>query len=1056
MQWLANLCVRRPVFASVLILFICVLGVAGYAKLGLDRFPKVDIPTVVIVTRMPGTAPAEMETEVTEKIEEAINTVSGIDDLMSITNEGVSQIIVSFVLEKDVDTAVQEVRDRVQTVLSDLPRDAEQPVVSKFDPDASPVLIVALNADRPLRDITEVADRRVRPALENVQGVGQVTLVGGRKRQVNIWMDPLKMHGAGVSAADVQRAIGGQNLTTPAGSLETGPERLTVRLMGRVESVEELGELVVRQQPGSVLRVRDVAQVEDGEEEAISAALRNGIPAVLLSIRKQSGENTVSVVDALRQRIQDLRGTRLPEGYTLEVVRDNSETTRTAVGAVKEHLVLGGLFASLVVLLFLGSWRSTLIAAVAIPTSIIGTFALMQWKGFSLNTITLLALALAVGIVIDDAIVVLENIFRFIHDKKMKPFPAAVAATQEIGLAVLATTLSLIAVFLPVAFMGGIPGRFLSSFGWTMAFSIAVSLLVSFTLTPMLSARWLVGSRSPGGHLEKKSRLERMTDAFYLPIERAYERALRWVMAHRWVAVVASLAALGSCVPLAKAVPKGFLPKSDEAQFEINVRAPEGTSLDSTQLTVERIAREVRELSEVRSTLVTVGDDNARTANLGRIFARLSDPGERKDSQDQIMERVRRDITSKLPKNLRVSVTEVSAFSNGQVQAAVQFAVTGPDFEVLSQQANALLAKMKAIPGAVDADSNLILGKPEVRVTVDRNRASDMGVQITDVASALQLFVGGLEVSNYVEGGELYEVRLRAAADARGSVESLSAITLPSTRGVAVPLLDVVKVERGAGPAQINRQNRQRQVILSSNTAPGVGSGTVVDQLAREAEALNMPAGYKAAPIGQSREIARTGRNFALAFAMAFVFMYLILAAQFESWLHPLTILLSLPLTVPFALISLLIFRQSLDIYSMLGLLVLFGVVKKNSILQIDHTNKLREKGFTRLEAIVVGSRDRLRPILMTTMAFVAGMIPLVTSSGIGAGFNRATAGVVVGGQTLSLILTLLATPVAYSLFDDVSAAFARRMARKARSPEETGEAELAAADASPSSTPVA
>ncbi|WNG46693.1 efflux RND transporter permease subunit [Archangium minus] len=1046
MQWLASICVRKPVFASVIILLICVVGAAGYLKLNVDRFPKVDFPAVVVMTALPGAAPEEMETDVTEKVEEAVNTISGIDEMTSTTTEGSSLVVISFVLEKDIDVAVQEVRDRINQIAYELPKDVETPLVQKFDPDSVPVVILSVQAQRPVREITEYADRVLRRRLETVPGVGQVSIVGGRKRQVNVWMDPARMRAAGVSAAQLQMALAGQNMSLPGGSIETGPQRLTLRLRGRVTSVEELGELVLRESNGHILRVKDVARVEDGEVEADTAAVRDGKSAVLLSIRKQSGENTVALVDEVRRRVSEL-STSLPPGYSLEVVRDNSETTLTAVHAVQEHLILGGIFAALVVLLFLGSWRSTIISALAIPTSIIGTFAVMSMLDLNLNTISLLALALAVGIVIDDAIVVLENIHRFIHEKKLKPFPAAILATKEIGLAVLATTLSLLAVFLPVAFMGGMPGRFLSSFGLTMGAAIAVSLLVSFTLTPMLCARWLVGgSAAPehGGH--RKPLLERMTDVIYMPMERAYERSLRWVMAHRWVAVVASVVTLGSCGPLMGAVPKGFLPKSDEAQFQVNVRMPEGTSMDSTLLVAERVAREMREkVPEVTSTLVTIGDSADKSPNVAGIFVKIVNPDQREASQDDIMSRVREEITSKMPKEYRVSVSNAPLFGGAGTQAAVQFVVTGPEFDELGKQATMLLDKMKQIPGVVDADSNLIIGKPEVSAYIDRSRAADLGVQVPDVATTMQMVVGGLDVSTYVENGNLYDVRLRAEPASRDDVDALAQITVPSARLGAVPLTDVVKLQREEGPSQINRMNRQRQIMLSANTAPGASTGEVVAAFERIIAETKMPAGYEAKPAGQSREIGRTVGNFALAFGLAFIFMYLILAAQFESWIHPITILLSLPLTVPFALLSLLLFKQSLDMYSMLGLLVLFGVVKKNSILQVDHTNQLRHEGLPRLEAIVRGSKDRLRPILMTTLSFVAGMIPLLMSKGVGASFNQATAGVVVGGQTLSLVLTLLVTPVAYSLLDDVSAWYKRKFGSK-RSPEETGEAEVARA----------
>ncbi|MBK6692198.1 MAG: efflux RND transporter permease subunit [Myxococcales bacterium] len=1034
MQWLARVCVQRPVFASVLMLVIVVLGVVGYTRLGVDQFPNVDLPFIIVTTRLDGASPDEVETDITDKIEGAINTIDGVDELRSTSAEGFSQVAVAFKLEKNTDVAAQDVRDKINNVLRDLPKGIDPPIVSKVDPQSAPIMLIALRSPRPVREVTEVADKRVRRQIETISGVGQVTLVGGRSRQIHIWLDPVALRARNLSAVDVQRALASQNLSTPGGSIETGPQTITLRIEGRVDSVDAIGRIVVREQRGEFVRVSDVARVEDGQEELTSVASYDGERTVVLQVRKQSGTNTVATVDAVTKRLDEVRRT-LPAGMKLEVIRDNSASIRTGLAAVEEHLVLGALLAAMVVLFFLGNARSTLIAAVAIPISIIGTFAFMWPLGYSLNMLTLLALALAVGIVIDDAIVVLENIVRFIEEKKMKPFPAAVLATREIGLAVLATTLSLMAVFIPVAFVGGVPGRFLKNFGFTMAIAVGVSLVVSFSLTPMLSARFLGGEGHGTGFLAK------IVDFGYRPIERVYMAILRWSMRHRWVIVAASVLTLGSCVPLAKKVPKGFLPTDDQAQFEVSLRAPEGTSAEETALIAERVAQDVRSLPGVAHTVVTVAGGDQKTVNLATIYAAMVDPKARTVTQLQVMDMARKQVLAKLPPTLRVSVGEVAAFSTGASSAAVQYVLAGPDLRKLEEMATRMSEAIKKNPAVVDFDTNLIVGNPEVRVSIDRDRAADLGVNVADVAESLRMLVAGMKVSTFPEHGEEYDIRLRADQAFRRDTGTLTQMTVPSRKYGTVPLASVVRAQEGSGPSQINRLGRQRQVTFMANVAPGSGESDVVTAMQKAFDEAGAGIEYRLVPTGRSKSSSELGRGFALAFSLSFVFMFLILAAQFESWSQPLIILLSLPLTVPFALMSLVLFGQGLNLFSALGVLVLFGVVKKNSILQIDHTNHLRSLGKPRLEAILEANRDRLRPILMTTIAFVAGMLPLATSRGIGSGNNRNIAGIVIGGQTFSLLLTLLAVPVAYSLFDDV-VAWGRR--HRARREVDRGEAELA------------
>jgi HAE1 family hydrophobic/amphiphilic exporter-1 len=1013
MQWLAALCVRRPVFASVLILALTVVGVFSFTRLGIDQFPNVDIPTVLVTTRLPGAAPEQVESEVTDKIEEAVNTISGIDTLTSTSSEGVSQVVVAFRLEKNADVATQEVRDRVNRILPLLPRTITQPTIEKRDPDAAPVLTIALTANAPVRDITEYADKVLRRQLESADGVGQVLVLGGRRRQINVVLDADRLRAQNLTVNDVARALQAQNSDIPGGRIDQGAQSLTMRTRGRVESPDDFGGIVIREAGGYPVQVRDVARIEDGMADAQTVASVNGDPTVLLQIRKQSGTNTVEIVNAVKARLTQLEDT-LPSGYRLRIVRDQAEFIEASITSVEEHLVVGSVLAALVVLLFLGNLRSTIIAAVSIPTSIVATFGLIWYMGFTLNMLTMLALTLSVGIVIDDAIVVLENIYRFIEEKGMPPMKAAVEATREIGLAVLATTLSLVAIFVPVGFMSGMVGRFMQSFGLTMTFAILVSLLVSFTLTPMMSSRWLRvkrAGREGVGHDSKHS-------VIFGPMDRAYAAMLGWSMSHRWVIGVLAVAVLLSSVPLFNFVAITFVTQDDQSGFEVNVRALEGTSLEATEVMANRIGAAIRRIPEVNYTLATVAGDGAGTRNSASIFVKLHPIEARNRDQFAVMAQVRDEVLAPFTAGgVRASVG--GGGGGGGPGSGVQFVLRGPELRGLQEYSERLLEKVKTIPGVVDADTTLNAGKPEVSVRMDRPKAADLGVPLSEAAEALRLLVNGDAVTTYNEGGEQYEVHVRAEADDRDSEEALGRLPIPSRIGT-VPLEDVARFTRGEESADIRRLSRQRQVTVVVNLLPGTSQAAVQAQMIEFAGQLDMAPGYTGGFSGQSRELNRTATAFLTAFALSLIFMYLVLAAQFESWLHPVTILLSLPLTLPFALLSLIVFQQSLNVFSALGLLVLFGVVKKNSILQIDHANQLKAAGFSTSDAIVQASRNRLRPILMTTLAFVAGMVPLVVTSGVGSATNHAIGWVVIGGQTLVLVLTLVVTPVAYAVFDDL------------------------------------
>ena len=1048
MQKLAEICVRRPVFATMLILSITVVGIFSYRSLGVDLFPKIDLPTITVTVVNPGASPQEIETEITDKVEGAVNTISGIDELRSTSVEGVSQVFITFLLEKNADVAAQEVRNKVDLIVNDLPETAEVPIVQKLDTDATPVLRIAVSAPRSLREVTDIADKQIKRQIEPISGVGNVEIVGGRQREVEVWVDPDKMRAYNVTAADVGNAVRLQNMELPGGRVETGQREMTVRTMGRIPEPAQFNNLVVANRGPYAVKVSDIGYVEDGAEEQRTEARLNGQPAVTLVVSKQSGQNTVAVADAVKERLEELKST-LPPDVKTQIVGDQTIFIKASLHSINLHLIEGSILAAIVVFVFLWSFRSTLIAAIAIPTSIVATFGLMAAMGFTMNSITMLALTLMVGIVIDDAVVVLENIFRFIEEKGVPPFQAAIEGTKEIGLAVTATTLSLLAVFLPVGFMAGIVGRFMSSFGFTSSFAIAVSLLVSFTLTPMLAARLIkrkharvTSDRATAAHqqlsespdTEKRSSLAEFKEKyeqasskqgrFYRPIDRTYTWMLRWSMAHRWVIVLLSLFVIVSTVPLFMFVGKNFLPLDDQSQFEINVRAPEGYTLSATSALAERMAADARKLPGVTDTLVTIGGGQQQVVNVANIYIKMTPIEERSVTQFDLMTRARSEIVAKYLKEmpqLRTSVNPVAAISGGGFRNAdIQFVIGGPDLDKLTKYSEDMLAKLKQIPDVVDADSTLVTGKPELRVVIDRARAADLGVRVGDIAQSLNTLVAGQKVSTFNAGIDQYNVRVRAIGQFRANAEGLQRMLVASQKIGWVSLDNLVRVEGGTGPAAIDRYNRQRQVMLTANTKPGGSQAAVITQLNEFAKAENMSSAYRTSLAGRSKELARTGTYFLLAIVLSFVFMYMVLAAQFESFIHPVTILLTLPLAIPFGIVSLLVTGQTVNIFSGLGLLLLFGVVKKNAILQIDHTNGLRRQGMERGEAIIQANRDRLRPILMTTVALVAGMLPLTLSSGPGAGTNRSIGVLVVGGQSLCLLLTLLAVPVLYSLFDDL------------------------------------
>ncbi len=1014
MQKLAELCIKRPVFATMLVMAFIVLGAFSYFKLGVDLFPKIDLPTVTITTRLDGASPEEVESQVTKRIEEAVNTIAGVDEIRSVSAEGISQVFVVFVLERNIDEAAQDVRDKVNRILGELPSDAKVPIIEKLDPDTQPVLSLALSGNRSAREITEIADKVLKQNLESLNGVGRVSLIGDRKREIQIVLDAAKIAAYNLSVNAIKQALRTQNIEVPGGRLADGRRELSLRTLGRVTRVEDFANIIVGTSGnGLPIYVRDIGYVEDGVEEPRSLARLDGKPAVIVEIRKQSGTNTLEVVRLVKERMAELAA-QLPPDCRVQYLKDQSIFIQDSFDAVQEHLILGGIMAALVMLLFLRSWRSTIIAAIAIPASVVATYGLMYAMGFTLNRMTMLALVLSVGIVIDDAVVVLENIYRFMEEKGLAAFEAAKEATADIGFAVLATTLSLVVIFVPVAFMGGIVGRFMSSFGFTCAFAILVSMFVSFTLTPMLCSRFLRPSQAGAGHASSRA------SGVYGWVERSYVWLLEWSLRRPLAIVGISVLTVVSVVPIFSVIGKNFIPFDDVAMFEVAVKLPEGMTLAEAEKQMAAIESAVKTIPHVTHCLTTLGGDEQRRVNRGNIFVQLTPLTERKLTQAELMQMVRDKLADQQDK--RIAVQYVQAISGGGNSASpVQYVVRGPDIAKLTDASQQLLDFLKTVPGVVDVDTTLEVGKPEIRVAIDREKAANLGVNVGDIALALRTLVAGEIVGSYREGDDRYDVRFRLRSEDRTGPDTLLRSYVPSTKLGNVPLANIVTLTAGTGPAQIDRYNRQRQVTLSANLQEGYSLDRVLQALDAKAATLNLGPEYRAAKLGQSKELGKAAANFLLAFVLSFIFMYMILAAQFESFLHPVTILLSLPMAVPFALLSLIPFGETLNIFSALGILMLFGVVKKNSILQIDHINVLRAGGQERYAAIVAGCRDRLRPILMTTLALVAGLIPMAVAQTPGSAALRSVAIIIIGGQSLCLLLTLVAIPVLYQVFDNVT-----------------------------------
>ena len=1008
---LAETCVKYPVFTVMLIAFLVTLGAFSYRGLAVDLFPKADPATVNVEVRLPGATPEEVVTGVVLPLEDAISSVSGIDEINVYSFEGFADITCTFVLERDIEGAAQDIREKVAGAIDRLPRDTLPPIITKLDPQSDPIMTLLVSGPMSRRELTEIADKQVRRAIQTVDGVGSVDLNGGQARQIRVLLDAQKLTAHNFTVLDVREALQRENIEAPGGRMITGPMELGLRTLGRVTSAEQFGEIVIGTRGGTPVRVRDVAQVEDGAQElrTWSALFRKYSPSedvVSIQVLRQSGVNTVRVADDVRAKVQELRS-QLPPGVQLQIVHDISEFIKASVHSLLEHLILGSILASFIVWVFIRNWRAVLIAAVAIPASVVATFTLMRGMDFSLNNMTLLALTLAVGIVIDDAIIVLENIFRYMEEKGRDRVQAAIEATKEIGLAVMATTLSLVIIFLPIAFMSGYARKYVNSFGWTMAMAIMVSLLVAFTLTPMMSSRML---KLGGG--EKKAHSE----GFLHSIEAFYLKSLHWSLAHRRAILLICVLTFLSTFGFYRLVGRDWIPADDQSELISSYTLPEGTSLEKTTQLASEISERVVALPEV----ALVQSFTHGPTNHAHLFIVLVPRSERKKTHVQTATEVRKILATHHNMTYNVRLPSVLG---GEIYFPIAAVIRGPELSQLAEISKAAANRMSQYPELVDVNPSLNLNTPELQVKVDRQRAADIGVRMTDVSDAVRLFYSGEdEITRFKEGSEQYPVTMQLLPEQRDNSDVLARMMVPSAKLGQVRLENVATIQRGAGPATLQRYNREFQVSVYANVAAGYPLDLAAAHTVEAIKEGGLPSGYSYTFTGQVKVLEETTWNLLLAMLLASIFMYMVLAAQFESFSHPFIIMLTLPLSVPFALFSLWITGRALSLWSALGMFLLLGIVKKNGILQVDYTNRLRATGMPLREAILEANRVRLRPILMTTLSIIAGLIPVAIGIGAGSEQRASIAVTIIGGQTLCLLLTLLVVPVAYSYLAELEA----------------------------------
>ena len=1052
-MWFTQVSLKNPVFATMVMLAIVVLGVFSYQRLKVDQFPDIDFPVVVVTAAYPGASPEIVESEVTKKIEEAVNSIAGINALTSRSFEGSAVVIIEFQLSIDGRKAAEDVREKVAGVRPLLRDEVKEPRVLRFDPASRPVWSLAVLPDAadgaPQRSAVELsswAEQTLKKRLENVRGVGAVELVGATEREINIYLDPQALEAFGISPEQVAEAVRSENQDLPLGAVRSLAQERVVQIDARMQRPEDFGRIIVARKNGSPVRVEQLARVQDGAQEVESLALYNGQRTLLLSVQKAQSENTIEVVDGLNQAVEALRS-ELPPGVRLEPIADSARPIRVAVENVRQTLIEGALLTVLIVFLFLNSWRSTVITGLTLPISIIGTFLFMNLFGFTVNMITLMALSLCVGLLIDDAIVVRENIVRHVQMGKNN-YAAALDGTQEIGLAVLATTLSIVAVFLPIGFMGGIIGKFFHEFGITIVAAVLISMFVSFTLDPMLSSLWHDPSIHQHGAQRPKGQpvtlydrtIGRVTGWFDRATEQlaeGYQHILRWALGHKLTTLAVALAIFVASVFMLRLVGTEFVPKADFSETSINFYTPVGSSIEATEAKARQVEALVRTLPEVRYTLATINTGSAQGKMYANVYIRLVDRKARNRSVD--------DISGLLRQRLReiagITVTHVGLLDPVGGQKQIEFSLQGPDLQELARLTDSVQQKIRAIPGLVDLDSSLKADKPVIDVAVRRDAASDLGLSVAQMANALRTLVAGQTVGNWrAPDDQTYDVNVRLAPEARTTPQDLErlpfSITGADGSSRTVRLNQVASVRESTGPNQINRRDMTREVAISGNVHHR-STGEVSKDIRQALDTVAFPPGYRYQFGGATKNMAEAFGYAISALVLAIVFIYMILASQFKSFLQPLALMTALPLTLIGVVLALLMFGSALSMFSVIGIVMLMGLVTKNAILLVDFAIRARQDhtgdngqlvaGLPRAEALLLAARVRLRPILMTTLAMIFGMVPLAFALSEGSEQRAPMGQAVIGGVITSSLLTLVVVPVVYCYMDDLSRWVLRR-----------------------------